>query len=273
MPIYFVKKGEQSTIDVAEIGAVANALYHIHLMTGSEDAKKCLINASNYLMAQVAKENSGAVYKNPNAKMHDVLNGDIYAAHTWGRTYELTKNPVYLEKSTDSIKHIMNRFGKHSKGWWPYIENWDGSIGMGNSVSYQGTIIAFAHTCLPIVPQKVRDSWMKIEQEAVETMICAMEHPSNDETEAPWWCREWNNVWEIDLSLWRKKQNSIPKEKVIHRLKQVNKELQSMGIQIFKPKVTNHDPERTPVTTTFRKTATFAGIFSYMVLDDKRWVR
>lgn len=265
---YYVKKGESGTIDIAEIGASANAFYHVHRATGSEDAKIALTRAADYLLTQVAKENPGAVYKNPNAVMHDVLNGDIYAAHTFGRAYELTGDRTYLAQAERIVNHVAERFGKHAPGWWPYIEHWDGSVGMGNSVSYQGTILAFAHTLLPFFPADLAERWREAELLAAETMLSAMEEGPNDDNEAPWWCRDWNNAWEIYLGLWRVKDRlPAAAERCALRLQEVETEIERLGAAMFRPKVQQEDKERTLVTTTFRKTATFAGIVSYMILD------
>ena len=265
---YYVKKGENGSVDIAEIGAAADALYHIHKETGSEDAKLALVRSADYLLTQVAKENPGAVYKNPNAANHDVLNGDIYAAHTLGRAFELTGEDKYSIQAERIVKHVADRFGKHEAGWWPYIENWDGSVGMGNSVSYQGTIIAFAHTLLPMLSPGLAEQWQEIEVQAAETMLAAMAEGPNDHNEAPWWCRDWNNAWEIYLGLWRVKERfPDAAERIAERLRTVEADLKVRGAAAFQPKVTQEDQERTPVTTTFRKAATFAGIVSYMILD------
>lgn len=265
---YFVKKGEAPTVDIAEIGAVANALYHAHKLGGSREAKESLIKSADYLLTQVAKENTGAVYKNPNAIHHDVLNGDVYAAHTFGRAFQLTGREIYRKKAEDIMRHVSSRFGKHSRGWWPYIENWDGSVGMGNSVSYQGTIIAFGYTCKTIISEKLKKEWDIIETEALETMANAMQLPPNDATEAPWWCRDWENAWEIYLSYWRKKDKENYYKKVVERFARLSEALKLEGGRTFSPKTINVDQDRSPVTTTFRKAATFAGIFSYMILDE-----
>ncbi|PAV31261.1 hypothetical protein CIL05_01000 [Virgibacillus profundi] len=266
---YFVEHGKQGTIDIAEIGAVSNALFHIYQQTGIVDAKKVLISASNYLLTQVSKENPGAVYKNPQAKQHDVLNGDIYAAHTWGRAFQLTEDKKYLDQSLTVVEHILSRFGVNSKGWWPYIELWNGQVGMGNSVSYQATIIAFTHTILPFMDDSLRNKWMNVVNEAIKTIEKAVDIGPNDENEEPWWCRDWNNTWEIYLAFYRFENREKIREIADTRLIELNRDFQQYGIDLFKPKIDSKDPNKSPVTTTFRKAATFSGIFSYIVLDEK----
>ena len=264
---YYVKKGEQGTVDIAEIGASANSLYHVYKATRNESAKTSLIRSADYLLTQVAEENPGAIYKNPNARMHDVLNGDIYAAHTLGRAYELTGNPAYLSQIRRTVAHVADRFGRHSPGWWPYTELWDGSVGMGNSVAYQVTIVAFAHTLLPLLEEPLRERWKRIEEEAVHTVLQALRDGPNDDNEAPWWCRDWPNVPEIVLALSRVPHIGEAQAYVAGRVREIGDGMEREGAAYFRPKVKHDDPERSPVTTTFRKAATFAALLSAIYLD------
>lgn len=264
---YYVKKGEAGTVDIAEIGAVANSLYHIARLTGSDDVRQSLDQSAAYLLTQIAAENPGAVYKNPNAMGHDVLNGDMYAAHTWGRAYELTGDSQYLAHIEAVFTHLADRFGRHQAGWWPYIERWDHAIGMGNSVSYQGTIVGFAHTALPLLPTELQQRWQRVAEDAVSMMVEQMKSEPNDHNEAPWWCRDWSNAWEIYLAYSRFPAHPEARQYLVGRLQEVDTDLERQGVTLFQPKVVSDDPERTPVTTTFRKVATFAGIISYMLLD------
>ncbi|GIP39486.1 hypothetical protein J31TS4_27660 [Paenibacillus sp. J31TS4] len=265
---YYVKKGEAGTIDIAEIGAVANSLYHIASATDSQAARDSLLASADYLITQVALENPGAVYKNPNAKDHDVLNGDIYAAHTLGRAYQLTGRPDLLERATTIAQHVADRFGVHEAGWWPYLERWNGEVGMGNSVAYQGTILAFVSPLLPLLPEPLRQRWLHISDEATATILQAMQDGPNDDNEAPWWCRDWSNTWEVYLAFWRQPEHEEARSLTMERLESLNRELAERGLAVFTPKVQSDDPDRTPVSTTFRKAATFAGLFSYMLLDE-----
>lgn len=266
---YNVRKGDPGTVDIAEIGAVANSLYHVHRLTGSAAAKASLMASADYLLTQIAVENPGAVYKNPNAKEHDVLNGDVYAAHTWGRAYELTGDDKYREPALAVMRHVNGRFGVNDAGWWPYIEHWDGTVGMGNSVAYQGTIVGFAHTLLPLLPDDLRADWGRTAAAAVATMLKELPGGPNDDNEAPYWCRDWRNAWEIYLAFSRFPAETEAGRAVEECLTRVNGELSERSICRFKPASMQQDPERSPVTTTFRKAATFAGILSYMVLDNK----
>jgi hypothetical protein len=265
---YYVKKGETGTVDIAEIGASATSLYRVYRAAGEEAAKDSLLRSADYLLTQVAAENPGAVYKNPNAKSHDVLNGDIYAAHTLGRAYELSGDDQYLRKAEEIVVHVMSRFGKHSPGWWPYTENWDGTVHMGNSVAYQATIIAFAHSVIPLLSPSVRRSWAAVASEAVDTIIEALKQGPNDDNEAPWWCRDWDNVPEILLALACFPEREEARAYVERRLRTVDEQLERQGISVFEPKVKHDDPERSPVTTTYRKAATFAAILGHLTVED-----
>jgi hypothetical protein len=266
---YNLAKGQAGTVDIAEIGAVANSLYHVHRATGSQAAKDSLLQASRYLLTQTSTEKNGAVYKNQNAKGFDVLNGDVYAAHAWGRAYELAPLAIFQGCARDVIGHIADRFEKHSPGWWPYTENWDRTLGIGNSLAYQATIVAFAHTLLPLMSASSRMEWEEITSRAVETILGALAQGPNEENEVPWWSRDWSNVWEIYLALARvSDRNKLAAQHVRDCMREVDQALEEIGVARFRPDVTQPDLTRTPVLTTFRKAATFAGIFSYIMLDE-----
>ncbi|WP_409341265.1 hypothetical protein [Paenibacillus sp. MBLB4367] len=264
---FYVKKGEPQTVDIAEIGAIANSLYHVHRITGSEPAKRSLLLAADYLLTQVAAENPGAVYKRPDAKGHDVLNGDMYAAHAWGRAYELSGNEVYLRRLEATFRHLADRFGRNSPGWWPYTEYWDGTVGMGNSVSYQATIVAFGASSVKHLQPELARRWTRIAEAATLTMLEAMKREPDDDNEAPWWCRDWASVWEICLAYVQFPDIPEAETYVTERLRAVNERLAGEGLGLFQSKVKTDDPERSPVTTTFRKAAGFAATVSYLILD------
>lgn len=264
---YYVKRGEPFKVDIAEIGAVANSLHHLHVHCDSLPARQSLVKAADYLLTQVAKENPGAIYKNCDAT-EDVLNGDIYAAHTLGRAYEVMKLQIYLSQCVKIIEHVLTRFGRHTPGWWPYTEKWDGTIGLGNSVSYQATIVAFAHTCIPFLPSPIREHWQEVSHEAMTTVLQALQGKPNDDVEAPWWARDWEHKWEIYLALWRQRNRQEARDIVMNRIRAVANDVTDQGIHYFCPQLQLTDSDRSPVTTTFRRAATFAGIISYMWLDE-----
>ncbi|QQE80557.1 hypothetical protein [Alicyclobacillus sp. SO9] len=264
---YYRKAGEKEVVDIAEIGAVANSLYHVWRHTGSDIPAIILKRSADYLITQKVPLHSGAVYKNPNA-VDDVLNGDIYAAHTWARAFQVTRDSSYAEEAKKTLHHVGNAFSRHESGWWPYTETWAGEIAMGNSVSYQATIIAFAHTCLEVMPAEVTTRWMHIINEATGTIARCLSEPPSEFVEVPWWSRDWKNTWEIYLALWRSRTSKGPSDIVNQRMREVVQDLEHDGVLCFSPKILSEDRTRTPVSTTFRKTATFAGILSYMALDE-----
>ncbi|RAV19787.1 hypothetical protein [Paenibacillus contaminans] len=264
---FYVKKGEPQTVDIAEIGAVANGLYHVYRLTGSMDAKRSLLRAADYLLTQVAKENPGAVYKRPDAQNHDVLNGDMYAAHAWGRAYELSGNAIYLQHAERTFAHLADRFGRNNPGWWPYTEYWDGTVGMGNSVGYQATIVAFGASAVKLLPPELAGQWAHVADMAVRTILDAMKGEPNDDNEAPWWGRDWNSVWEICIAYAQYPDIPEGAAHVEDRLRAVAARLEHEGLGLFRSKVKSDDPGRSPVTTTFRKAAGFAATVSYLLLD------
>ena len=264
---YYVKQGEEPPVDIAEVGAAADSLFHVYKATGSLQAKESLIHSAEYLLTQVSRQNPGVVMKRPGEDF-DVLNGDMYAAHTFGRAYELSGEPVYVEKVKHIFAHLTERFGKNTPGWWPYIERLDGSVQMGNSVLYQATIVGLARTAIPLLPDATRAKWDVVTREAIDTMVNAMASPPSEETEAPWWTRDWSLGWELYMSLWRVSSDPEIRDMGRKRFMEAAEDLQNRGIKMFKPKVRHEEPDRTPVTTTFRKAAGFAGTFASMALED-----
>lgn len=261
---FYIQKGEPDIVDIAEVGATADSLYHLHRVAGSEAARESLIRSAEYLLTQVAPQHPAVILKRPGEDF-DVLNGDMYAAHTFSRAYALSGNPVYLEKVRQIFVHLADRFGRNEAGWWPYIENWDGSVVMGNSVAYQATILELAHSSLPLLDEALRKRWNDVAAEAMETILRAMKEPPTEETEAPWWARDWDNSWEINLALWHCGGPDV-KQIAKNRFAETVDRLAEQGIAVFKPAIVNDVPDRSPVTTTFRKTAGFAGMIANMAL-------
>ncbi|BFH66864.1 MAG: hypothetical protein E6230_02780 [Paenibacillus dendritiformis] len=263
---YYVKQGEEPPIDIAEVGAAADSLYYVYRTTGSPEAKQSLVRSAEYLLTQVAKQNPGVVLKRPGEDF-DVLNGDMYAAHTFGRAYELTGEAVFLQKVEDVFVHLMNRFGRHAAGWWPYIERWDGSVVMGNSVLYQATIVGLGATVAPLLPAERRAAWSRVSEEAVDTMIEAIRQPPSEETEAPWWTRDWTLGWELYMALWRCGTRPEIRELGRKRFAEVADDVSARGMALFRPNIRHEEPDRTPVTTTFRKAAGFAGTMAALAFE------
>ncbi len=266
---FYAKKGEPEVVDIAEVGAVANSLYLVHKATGSLSAKESLLQSAEYLLTQVAVQNPAVILKRPGSDF-DVLNGDMYAAHTFGRAYELSGNLEYLKKVQQIFTHLADRFGKNEKGWWPYIEHWDGSVHMGNSVLYQATIIALSHTALPLLSSDLHERWLEVSSQAVDTLVEAMRQPPSEATEAPWWTRDWSNGWELYWALLRSSSKEDVRRIGLNKFAEVAGDLAERRSSLFKPNIQNNENEqdRTPVTTTFRKAAGFAGIVANLILEE-----
>lgn len=266
---FYVKKGEPDTVDLAEVGAVANSLYWVHRTAGSGEAKESLLRSARYLLTQAVPLHPGAFYKNSNALGHDVLNGDMYAAHSLARAFELTQKEEYRRATVSVFEHLISRFGQHEQGWWPYTELWDGRVGMGNSVSYQAIIVGFAVTAMRILPEPLQAEWERTAGQAAKVILRELQAGPGEGNEAPWWCRNWTQVWEIDLALSRFPHLPGAKEYVSKRLEWAEERLEREGTGLFTPAAAVEAPaDRSPVSTTFRKAATFAGVLAYMMLDE-----
>lgn len=251
--------------DVAEVGAAATALFHLYQNLGLEHAKEALTAAAEYLLTQVAAENPGAVYKSAQAKHVDVLNGDIYAANTLARAYELTGTDRFLQKTIDIVDHVEGRFGVWQPGWWPYCETWDGKPTIGASIAYQATIVGFGMPICEVLSSDRGRRWSERLAAALETVEVQLPLGPTDDTEAPTWSRDWPNVWEIPLSFSRFPERVIAQQHLTTRFEQLDASIKSLGINAFRPK-TAQNPGKTPVTTLYRKAATFAGFLSDVCL-------
>ncbi|MBP1975956.1 hypothetical protein [Cohnella thailandensis] len=265
---FYVRKGEPDVVDIAEVGASADSLFHLYSCAGSEAAREALIRSADYLLTQVSPRNPAVILKRPDDDF-DVLNGDMYAAHAFGRAYAASGRTVYLEKVRQIVAHLADRFGRNEAGWWPYIENWDGSVFMGNSVAYQATILELAHGLLPLLEEPLRERWNEVSKEAMATMLDAMKEPPSDATEAPWWARDWSKSGEIDKAFWVSGDPEVQRM-AMNRLNETVRLLEERGIAAFAPVIENDVPDRTPVTTTYRKVAGFAGTIANMALTEER---
>ena len=257
--------GSDELKDVAEVGAAATALFHLYQNLGLEDAKEALTAAAEYLLTQVATENQGAVYKSAQAKHVDVLNGDIYAANTLARAFELTGSDRFLRKTIDIVDHVQGRFGAWRPGWWPYCETWDGKPAIGASLAYQATIVGFGMPICDVLPGDQARRWSELLGAALETVETQLPIGPTDDTEAPAWSRDWPNVWEIPLAFSRFPERSIARQNLTTRFEQLDASIKSSGINAFRPQ-SAHNPGKTPVTTLYRKAATFAGFLSDVCL-------
>lgn len=267
---FYVIRGNKQTKDIAEIGASADALYYLYRYANADAAKDILIGTAKFLMQMQHPFVAGVYYKRVDAKEHDVLNGDAYAGAALMRTYQVTNDIIYHDLAADVAKHLITRFGVHSKDWWPYAEYFDGSISVGNSLGYQATIVAFGHDILSGLKDSVlaREFSQVLEQGMLKVLDCIEKDLPLKEVEPVWWAGSWNRCPEVLLALIKERRLEKARQYALLQLREIVKEVLAQGIDYFKPpKKEEADPNRTPVTTTFRKVATLAGILSYALMD------
>lgn len=185
-------------VDVAELGASADAL--LHLTAVAPEARIILERGAEHLLDRRAREHAGAVYKNPRAESIDVLNGDLYAAQTLVAAYRVTGTERFRVAAESVVAHLENRFGAHERGWWPYSERWDGSVATGNSVAYQATIVGWGRAVAPFLPPLSGSHWQSVLDEALDTVAREFLRGPRPETEAPEWSRDWSAVAELLLA-------------------------------------------------------------------------
>lgn len=266
---FYILPEDGETKDIAEVGACADASYYLYHYGKVDVAKDILVGTARFLDVMKHPEVKGVYYKRPDAKEHDVLNGDAYAGASLMRTYQITGDKQYHDLAAEVASHLIRRFGVHTKGWWPYSEFFDGSVNVGNSLGYQATIIAFGHDILSgLEDEKLKAEFSKVLDQAMLTIIECIE---TDYTykEPVWWGSPWNRSAEVLLALIKQRHQEKARKYAAIQLREITENvLGQEGISYFiPPKKDEADPNRTPVTTTFRKVATMAGIISYAYMD------
>lgn len=267
---FYITRGGKETKDIAEIGAAADALYYLNQYAKAQEAENILLGTANFLLKMQHPSVLGVYYKRLDAKEHDVLNGDAYAGAALMRTYQVTNDVFYHDLAADVAKHLIARFGVHSRNWWPYAEYFDGSISVGNSLSYQATIVAFGHDILSGLKDSVlaEEFSQVLEQGMLKVLECIEKDLPLKEVEPVWWAASWNRCPEVLLALIKERRLERARQYALKQLKEIVNEVLEQGIDYFKPpKKKEADPNRTPVTTTFRKVSTLAGILSYALMD------
>lgn len=271
---YYARRGEPGVVDIAEIGACGRALYFL-AQDGDAIARRALERAAGYLVSQAHPDRPGVVYKRPDATHHDVLNGDAYAGDTFFWASEATGNPEYRARAAAAVRHLAQRFGKVTPGWWPYAEDWQGQPTMGNNVAYQGTVVAFTAPWYDRLgdPDLTRQ-YGRIVEEAVQVIVAQLQRPpeARDEDRRVWWAIADRMTWETALALWHARDRVPEGAKILYgHLRQLYEAWQAEGPRIFDPPGNPcPDPDRYPVTSRFRRLATASGALAYMALDPRR---
>lgn len=268
---FYILPGGGETKDIAEIGAAADALYFLYRYGKAAAAKDILLKAAGFLEKMSHPEVKGVYYKRPDATHHDILNGDAYAGAALMRAYQITGEKKYHDWASEVAAHLIRRFGAHQEGWWPYAEYFDGRVDVGNSLGYQATVIAFGHDILDgMEDQGLKSEFAGVLDQAMLKVIeCIEADLSLREVESVWWASPWNKSAEVFLALVKQRHQEKARKYAAVQLNEISQNvLGQEGISYFiPPKRDEADPNRTPVTTTFRKVATMAGIISYAYMD------
>lgn len=267
---FYVIRGQEETKDIAEVGACADALYYLYHFAGVKEAKDILLGTAKFLLSMKHPSVPGVYYKRPDAKEHDVLNGDAYAGASLMRTYQVAKDKVYHDLAKEVAIHLIERFGAHSDRWWPYSEFFDKTVNVGNSLSYQATIVAFGRDIVSgLKDEDLKREFSQTLDQAMEKILdCIEQDLPLKEVEPVWWASTWNLCPEVLLALVKERHLERARKYALIQLKQIVDGVQKSGVDYFKPpKKEEADPNRTPVTTTFRKLSTMAGILSYAYMD------
>lgn len=258
-------KAEQ-LIDIAEIGAASDSLYLLSLCDSKHPAANVLIAGADSVFSHAAAEAPGAFYKNHTAKHIDVFNGDVYAALTLARAYSLTRDGKYADAVAAVVERLLGTLQQSkNEAWWPYAEDWQGHVVLGNSVAYQATIVCFGRQLLLYLDKELAERWGRALDNALTTVIKHMGYGPSENNEAPVWSRDWENVWEIYLALSDAKPFSRADRYLSNRLERLDIALTDGRGMAWTPTAT-HVQDRNALTSAFRKSATFGGVLVSWVL-------
>lgn len=255
---------DPSLADVAELGAAADSLYFLALC-GSEVAHSVLVAGAEYILANLSRERPGAVYKNYRTLHADVLNGDIYGSLVLARAHAVTGEDRYLVPAMNMVSHVSSRFRPSlGGGWWPYMEDWNGQILVGNSLAYQATIVAFGRGLSSHLDEAEASVWDETLTAAMNTVVREMGHGPWPHNEVPSWTRDWEHVWEIYLAL---SGEGGPRalRYLEHRLERLDAEVVKRGAEAWSP-ISTTTRGKSPITSQFRKCASFsAAMISWLM--------
>ena len=257
---------EKKLSDIAELGAAADSIYLSFLCSKDGPSAEILSKAGIYTLKNVSAEQPGAIYKNRNTKSGDVLNGDIYGALAAARAYEVTRDLSYIDLVRKVVEHVESRFVRSSTGgWWPYMENWDGNVRVGNSVAYQATIISFGKNLSPYLDMDMAAKWNSTLDAALSTVIFEMGHGPTEYNEATAWARDWEHVWEIYLALAGASESPRAGFYIENRMERLDLSLRTLAAKAWTPAAQN-GTAGSVVSSQFRKCSSFSGALATVCL-------
>ncbi|MGA4777951.1 heparinase II/III domain-containing protein [Cellulosimicrobium sp. AB352] len=236
--------------DLAEVGAAAPALL-LAARSGIEVARGALLRGADFVRAKERGDVPGSFMKNADALEQDILNADAYAALALACAAEVSPTSDRREPIEAAVERLIQQFGIASAGWWPYsVGLGSTSDAVGTSLAYQATIVGCGLLLLPHVDDTRRDRLAGVLLAASEQVATAFSADFDERLETPSWSRDWVRIPEIAWALPRRHPESGIDAALDHL----------EGIDpVGDPGETSKRPDRTPVTTTYRRFANLAG--------------
>lgn len=236
--------------DLAEVGAAAPALL-LAARSGIEVARGALLRGADFVRAKERGDVPGSFMKNADALEQDILNADAYAALALACAAEVSPTSDRREPIEAAVERLIQQFGIVSAGWWPYsVGLGSTSDAVGTSLAYQATIVGCGLLLLPHVDDTRRDRLAGVLLAASEQVATAFSADFDERLETPSWSRDWVRIPEIAWALPRRHPESGIDAALDHL----------EGIDpVGDPGETSKRPDRTPVTTTYRRFANLAG--------------
>lgn len=256
--VYNVVKGQSGQFDLAELGASIGMLIPLKNNIESDLIFDFCEKVSNRVISRQIIKTPGIYLKNDNAHEIDVLNGNVYAAYTLHVVDQLVGGSKHRKEISEIVEHLSERFNTSIRLGWPYSESLVGKKGLGYSLSYQATIVAWGFKLSSSLSSDLRKKWHRILWSAQIKVIEGLRSNEPITHEAPSWSRIWANTWEIDLALssW---SSSYCQRHVSERLMLLTKQAARDGISVFADRRTSV-VTRTTIGSTLRKVSNFSAI-------------
>lgn len=250
--------GGNRTVDLAEFGAAATSAFYLAKNVDQELGAQLLATMADRIQRSESTEIIGAYYKNDNAILFDVLNGDLYAALILANDYSVTKNTTSHHKMTAVVRHLIERFNR-TTNQWPYSEFWDGRTGLGMSVAYQATITGWGRLLLPLLSANLRATFLEVLELAEAEILIQLELGRNENNEVTTWVSDWDKVWEIWQAVRWCKQSSFITSWLNDRTSELNDGLDLFGID-FMTDIRTTRPNRTVLGSKLRSLGNLVAI-------------
>lgn len=262
---YNVAANGEGTFDLAEVGACFATFFDTQRSLPATLVSSVVEKVENQVLDLFADTDKAFFYKNKNALDLIIPNGDVYAAMSLGLCDRIMGTSHHSALIELVVERLISTFNTDIRLGWPYSYHKDGSVHIGFSLAYQATIVAWGYLIIDCLSDGVAQRWSRVLRSAHKKVLLGHTGGTPEMNEATSWTRNWDNIWEIELSLSRFTGGSTPRS-VAARLEQIASEFMDRGLMVFDDDRTSQ-PGRTVIGSRFRKTANFCAVFQSMITN------